>query len=135
VRVSITGVTAVTNAPGVTVPATRPDKPEQLAALLSKSRRVVATLQARSKTSGSDLDWQDGATVECMLAGVDSTTFKATWTAQLRLDPPQQLLTPGTPDALRVQIEEYEMLSADEQPGLSGLTRTERLVYADHFYP
>jgi hypothetical protein len=134
VRVSITGVTAVTNAPGVTLPADRPDKPEQLAALLSKSRRVVATLQARGKTSGSDLEWISGGDVPCQLAGVDAASFEATWTAELSLVPPEQLLTPGSSDDLRVQIEEYEILSADETPGTAGLTPTERLVYADHFY-
>jgi hypothetical protein len=134
VRVSITGVTAATNAPGVTLPAARPGTPEQLAPLLSKSHRVVATLQARSKTSGSDLEWTNGPDVPCRLAGVDATTFKATWTAELSLQPPEQLLTPGTSDDLRVQIEEYEILSADETPSTGGLTPTERLVYADHFY-
>lgn len=134
VRVSITGVTAVTNAPGVAVPATRPDKPEQLAALLVKSRRVVATLQARSKTSGSDLEWRSGGNVQCQLAGVDAASFEATWTAELSLEPPEPLLTPGTADDLRVQIEEYEILSADETPGTAELTPSDRLVYADHFY-
>ncbi|AMD53799.1 hypothetical protein ATO49_02745 [Mycolicibacterium fortuitum subsp. fortuitum DSM 46621 = ATCC 6841 = JCM 6387] len=134
VRVSITGVSSATNAPGLTLPASRPDKPEQLAPLLIKSHRVVATLQTRGKTSGSDLEWKSGTEVPCALAGVDATTYKATWTAELALEPAEQLLTPGDSDDLRVQIEEYEILSADETPGTPGLTPTERLVYADHFY-
>lgn len=134
VRISVTGVSSVTNAPGLTLPATRPDKPEQLAPLLTASHRVVATLQTRGKTSGSDLEWKSGAEVPCELGGVDAKTFKATWTAELALEPPEQLLTPGSADDLRVQIEEYEILSADETPGTAGLTPVERLVYADHFY-
>lgn len=134
VRVSITGVSSVTNAPGLTLPNTRPDKAETLAPLVTKSHRVVATLQTRGKTSGSDLEWKSGAEVPCELGGVDAKTFKATWTAELALEPPEQLLTPGSADDLRVQIEEYEILSADETPGTAGLTPVERLVYADHFY-
>ncbi len=95
---------------------------------------MVATLQARSKTSGSDLEWTSGGDVQCQLAGVDAASFEATWTAELSLEPPEQLLTPGTADDLRVQIEEYEILSADETTGTAGLTPSERLVYADHFY-
>ena len=56
---------------------------------------------------------------QCELAGVDATTFKA---------------TPATDDDLRVQIEEYEILSADPAPGAAGVSATQRLVYADHFY-
>ncbi|OLO99261.1 hypothetical protein BVU76_26575 [Mycolicibacterium porcinum] len=134
VRITITGVTSATNAPGLTLPDPRPDKPETLAPLVAKSHRVVATLQARSKASGSDLEWKSGAAVPCELAGVDAATFKATWTAELSLEPPEHLLTPGSSDDLRVQIEEYEILSADETPGTPGLTPVERLVYADHFY-
>ena len=72
--------------------------------------------------------------VDCVLAGVDAATFMATWTAELPLTAAHQLVTPGTSDDLRVQIEEYEVLSADQRPGEPALTVSERLVYADHFY-
>ncbi|WP_454788050.1 hypothetical protein [Mycolicibacterium lutetiense] len=130
VRISVTGTTSVTNAPGITLP----NQPATLTERLTTSHRVVATLQIRSKTSGSDLEWKSGTEVPCTLAGVDETTYKATWTAELALEPAEQLQTPGTVDDLRVQIEEYEILSADETPGTPGLTPVERLVYADHFY-
>lgn len=133
VRVTVSGVTAVTNAPGIQLPAQPPDRAGFID-LLSKSRRVVATLQARSKTSSSDLDWESGEGVECSLSGVDTETFKATWTAELALVPPERLETPGASADLRVQIEEFEILSADEKPGQARLTAAERLVYADHFY-
>ncbi len=133
VRITVSGVTAVTNAPDVELPDQAPT-PDALKELLLKSRRVVATLQSRSKTSGSDLDWASGPEVLCELAAADPTTFAATWTAELSLLAPEQLATPGTSDDLRVQIEEFENLSADETPGTPGHTETRRLVYADHFY-
>jgi hypothetical protein len=37
-------------------------------------------------------------------------------------------------DDVRVLVEEYEILSADPIPGDTGVTKTKRLVYADHFY-
>jgi hypothetical protein len=130
VRVSLTGVTAVTQAPGIQLPAQSPD----LLELLPKSRRVVATLQARNMVSGSDIDWVKVGDKECELAGVDANTFNATWTAALSLKPPEQLLTPATDDDLRVQVEEFEILSADPKQGEAEVTETRRLVYADHFY-
>jgi len=133
VRISVSGVTALTNAPGIGLPATPPDH-DTLVDLLPQSHHVVATLQARSIASDSDLEWYGGTAVDCTLAGVDATTFDATWTAELPLQPSQQLLTPGSSAALRVQIEEYEVLSADPRPGETAPTATQRLVYADHFY-
>ena len=130
VRVTVTGVTALTNAAGLEGP---PDR-AKLRELLPKSRRVLATLQARNAQSGSDIDWVDVVSVPCELAGVDADTFEATWTAALPLDPELQLLTPGTSDDLRVQVEEYEVLAADPAPGEQNPTTTERLVYADHFW-
>jgi hypothetical protein len=129
VRISLSGVTALTQAPGVQLPAGA-----KLAELLPKSRRVVATLQTRNKVSGSDIDWVNLGDTDCELAGVDATTFNATWTAALPLTPPQQLLTPATLDDLRVQVEEYELLTADPKPDAAEVTETRRLVYADHFY-
>ena len=126
----VTGVTALTNAAGLEGP---PDR-AKLRELLPKSRRVLATLQARNAQSGSDIDWVDVVSVPCELAGVDADTFEATWTAALPLDPELQLLTPGTSDDLRVQVEEYELLAADPAPGEQNPTTTERLVYADHFW-
>ena len=55
VRVTVTGVTALTNAAGVQGPLDR----AKLRELLPKSRRVLATLQARNAQSGSDIDWVD----------------------------------------------------------------------------
>jgi hypothetical protein len=133
VRISVTGATAVTNAPGLQVPTEPPDR-DKLMELLPKSRRVIATLQARNDVSGSDVNWLDLKTQQCELAGVDADTFKATWTAALPLEPPEQLLTPGTFDDLRVQVEEYEILSADPKPGQNEVSATRRLVYADHIY-
>jgi hypothetical protein len=133
VRISLTGVTAVTQAPDVQLPAQPPDRADLLA-LLPKSRRVVATLQVRNAVSGSDIDWVTVTDAQCELAGVDATTFKATWTAALPLKPPDPLITPATDDDLRVQIEEYEILSADPAPSATGVSATQRLVYADHFY-
>lgn len=133
VRISVTGVAALTNAPGVGLPAQSPDH-DTLANLLPKTHRVVATLQARAAESGSDLDWIDRKVVQCSLAGVDAATFAATWTAELPLEPAGPLVTPGTATALRVQIEEYEVLSADPLTVVAALTPSERLVYADHFY-
>ena len=106
---------------------------ETLVELLPKSRSVVATLQARNP--GSEIEWTTlGEVVPCQLAGVDATSFNVTWTAALPLKPPEHLLTPATLDDLRVQVEEYEILSADPGPGATGVSRTQRLVYADHFY-
>jgi hypothetical protein len=133
VRISLTGVTVVTPAPGITLPAGAPDH-DTLADLLTRSHRVVATVQARSISSDSDLEWFDGTAVDCVLAGLDAATFTATWSAELPLTAAQQLNTPGTSADLRVQIEEYELLPADPRPGEAALTVTERLVYADHFY-
>ncbi|MBF6339722.1 hypothetical protein IU450_28085 [Nocardia abscessus] len=133
VRVTVTGVTALTNAPGLEMPTQPPDR-AKLLELLPKSRQVVATLQVRNSLSGSDIDWVNVAQVPCELAGVDEQTFKATWSAVLNLEPAQQLLTPGTAQDLRAQVEEYEILSADPHPGEETPTGTTRLVYADHFY-
>ena len=133
VRISVTGVSVVTPAPGIELPAQSPDH-DTLMDLLPKSHHVVATLQARSALSDSDLEWSDGTVVDCVLAGVDAATFMATWTAELPLTAAHQLVTPGTSNDLRVQIEEYEVLSADQRPGEPALTVSERLVYADHFY-
>ncbi|GFG49788.1 hypothetical protein CQY20_04065 [Mycolicibacterium agri] len=133
VRISLSGVTALTGAPGISLP----EKPnfEQLAELLPKTRRVVATLQARNAVSNSDIDWvKRGEAVQCELAGVDGVSFNATWSAALSLTPPEPLATPSTTDDLRVQVEEYEIMTADPHPGTEELTKTERLVYADHFY-
>lgn len=133
VRVTVTGVTAVTTTPRNDKP-TQPADREVLAEALSKSRRVVATLQARNAASGSDIDWVDVKQVRCDVAGVSIDSFEATWTAALPLTPEQQLLTPGTSDDLRVQVEEYELLSADPTtPDTEIPSTTERLVYADHF--
>lgn len=132
VRVTVTGVTAVTSTPG----ADKPTKPADRAALreaLAKSRRVQATLQARNQKSGSDIDWVDIVSVPGEVAGVNVDTFEATWSALLPLKPEIQLLTPGTSEDLRVQVEEYELLSADPKPGEQIPSTTERLVYADHF--
>lgn len=128
----MTGVTAVTATPGSDRP-TPPSDRDTFRDALSKSRRVVATLQARNTTSGSDIDWIDIVSVPCELAGVRFGSFEATWSAALPLKPEQQLLTPGTSDDLRVQIEEYEVLPADPVPGEQTPRATERLVYADHF--
>lgn len=133
VRITVTGTTAVTAAPGVQVPAQKPTR-RQLLTLLPKSRRVVATLQARNKVSGSDLDWIDLKKVDATLAGVDAKACAATWTAALPLDPHQALITPGTSEDLRVQVEEFENFSADAPVGSDQLATAERLVYVDHFY-
>jgi len=69
--------------------------------------------------------------VECELAGVDATSFKASWTGALKLEPAAQLLTPGTSGDLRVLVEEFEKLAADPKPREQTLSITERLVYAD----
>jgi hypothetical protein len=133
VRVTVTGVTAVTTTPGKDSP-TQPADRKALTEALSKSRRVVATLQARNPASGSDIDWVDIKQVPCEVVGVRTDTFEATWTAALPLTPEQQLLTPGTSDDLRVQVEEYELLPADSAtPDTEIPSTTERLVYADHF--
>lgn len=131
VRVTVTGVTAVTAEPGADKPV-KPTDSASLRAGLSKSRRVKATLQARAADAKSDLDWTDVRSVECELAGVDATSFKASWTGELKLEPAEQLLTPGTSDDLRVLVEEFERLAADPKPGEQSLSTTERLVYADH---
>ena len=89
-------------------------------------------LQARAADAKSDLDWTDVRSIECELAGVDATSFKASWTGELKLEPAEQLLTPGTSDDLRVLVEEFEKLAADPVPGEQTLSTTERLVYADH---
>ena len=124
-------LTALTSAPGITLPPF-PDH-ATLVELLQKSRRVVATLQARNPVSNSDIDWlKRGEVVTCKLAGVES--FNATWTAALPLRPPEHLVTPATVDDLRVQIEEYEILSADPRLGTAEVSATQKLVYADHFY-
>lgn len=127
VRISLSGVTAVTNAPNISLPG-------DLVDLLPRSRHVVATLQARNLLSDSDIDWVKRAEVQCELAGVDVNSFDATWTAALPLNPAEPLETPGASDDLRVQVEEYEILTADPDPGESTVTATRRLVYADHFY-
>ncbi|MEV6426250.1 hypothetical protein [Nocardia sp. NPDC051463] len=132
VRVSVTGVTAVTATPDSDRP-TPPTDRDTFRNALSKSRRVVATLQARNTASGSDIDWVDIVSVPCEPAGVRLGSFEATWSAALPLKPEQQLLTPGTSDDLRVQVEEYEVLPADPVPGEQTPGTTERLVYADHF--
>lgn len=133
IRISLTGVTVVTPAPGITLPAQPPDH-DTLTDLVPKTHRVVATLQARNAASDSDLEWSDGTVVDCALAGVDAATFTSTWTAEVPLTTAQQLRTPGTSADLRVQIEEYEVLSADPSQGQPALTASERLIYADHFY-
>jgi hypothetical protein len=131
VRISLTGVSAVTDAPGIDMPI-QPPGHDQLADLLTRSRNVVATLQTRNNVSNSDIDWVTLGQVQCDLAGVDAESFEATWTAALALNPEHQLLTPGNDDDLRVQLEEYEILSADPAPGKQVLTGVSRLVYADH---
>jgi hypothetical protein len=133
VRVSITGVTALTMPFDGDLPEDFSDLRKKLTELLPKSRRVVATLQARNLKSKSDIDWVDIATVPCELAGVRPDTYAATWSAALPLKPELQLLTPGTSNDLRVQVEEYELLPADPKPGEQTLSTAERLVYADHF--
>jgi hypothetical protein len=134
VRISLSGVTALTSAPGITLPDAKPNL-TQLVNLLPKSHNVVATLQARNKSSNSEIDWvQRGDVVTCDLAGVDEDSFNATWSASLPLKPAEHLVTPATEDDLRVQVEEYEILSADPQPGAADLTESQRLIYADHFY-
>ncbi len=134
VRVTVSGVTAVTNAPDVQPLPTPPPDHDALVTLLTASHRVQATLQTRSAAADSDLDWSDVAVVPADLAGVDATSYRATWTAELPLRAAQQLRTPGNDLAMRVQIEEFEILSADPRPGQATPTATERLVYADHFY-
>jgi hypothetical protein len=133
VRITVSGVTAATNAPGVQLPDQPPDH-DTLAGLVTTSHRVQATLQMRSAASDSDLDWSDITAVPATLAGVDATSYLATWTAELPLQAALQLQTPGTDFAMRVQIEEFEILSADPHSGQATLTPAERLVYADHFY-
>jgi hypothetical protein len=134
VRVSITGVTALTNlGPGVELPEDEDERRAKLLELLPKSRRVLATLQARSPKSESDIDWVDIVAVPIELADVRANTFEATWSAVLPLKPELQLLTPGTSGDLRVQVEEYELLPADPPQGEQMPSTTERLVYADHF--
>ena len=130
VRVTVTGVTAVTAEPGADKPV-KPTDSASFRAGLSKSRRVKATLQARAEDAESDLDWTDLRSVECELAGVDATSFKASWTGALKLEPAEQLLTPGTSGDLRVLVEEFEKLAADLKTGERTLSTTERLVYAD----
>ncbi|OBF32986.1 hypothetical protein A5724_20370 [Mycobacterium sp. ACS1612] len=131
VRITLTGVTAVTAEPGAEKPVAPTDS-TSLRVGLAKSRRVSATLQARAAGAKSDLDWTDVRSVSCELAGVDATAFKASWTGALKLEPAEQLLTPGTSDDLRVLVEEFEVLAADPKPGERGLSTSERLVYADH---
>ena len=112
----------------------QPVKPTDSASFqagLSKSRRVKATLQARAEDAESDLNWTDLRSVECELARVDATSFKASWTGALKLEPAERLLTPGTSGDLRVLVEEFEKLAADLNPGERTLSTTERLVYAD----
>jgi hypothetical protein len=133
VRITVTGTSPVTNAPGVQVPTTSPDQ-ATLLDLITKTHTVIATVQTRNKVSGSDIDWLEGAPAVCRLGGVDAATFTATWTAELDLLPPQPLTTPPASEDLRVQVEEYEVLSADPRPGETALTPARRLVYADHFY-
>jgi hypothetical protein len=86
VRLTLTGVAAVTNAPGVQLPGQAPSR-DELLALLPKSRQVMATLQARNPLSDSDIDWVNVAQAQCQLAGVDPETFEATWSAALPLKP------------------------------------------------
>jgi hypothetical protein len=134
VRVSITGVTALTNLePGFELPEDEDERRAKLRELLPKSRRVLATLQARSPKSESDIDWVDIVAVPCELADARADTFEATWSAALPLKPELQLLTPGTSGDLRMQVEEYELLPADPPPGEQMPSTAERLVYADHF--
>jgi len=132
VRVTVTGVTAVTTTPGQDRP-TKPTDRDTLREALAKSRRVQATLQARNQKSGSDIDWVDIVSMPCEVAGANFDTFQASWSAALPLKPELQLLTPGTSTDLRVQVEEYELLPADPKPGEQMPSTTERLVYADHF--
>ena len=132
-RITLTGSAAVTNAPDVVVPATAPTA-DTLMDLLPKSREVIATVQTRNMVSGSDIDWVSGMPVTCRLAGVDAQTFTATWSAELDVVPPQPLTTPPSSVDIRVQVEEYEKLSADPLPNETALTAAKRLIYADHFY-
>ncbi|OBF30452.1 hypothetical protein [Mycobacterium sp. ACS4331] len=133
VRITVTGSAAVTNDPRIDVPPPTPGH-DALMQLLPKSHEVIATVQTRNLVSGSDIDWVSGVPVPCLLSGVDETSFTATWTAELDLVPPQILGTPPGSDDLRVQVEEFENLSADPAPGETGVSTTRRLVYADHFY-
>ena len=130
-QITVTGVTSLTNAPGVDLTGPTPGH-DALIAMLTASHRVVATVQTLSDGSASDLDWVDGAAVAATLAGIDANTYEATWTVELPLE--ARLQTPGTATAVRVQIKECEILSADPVPGQTAFTPTSRLVYADHFY-
>jgi hypothetical protein len=132
VRITLTGVNAVTAEPGTDKPMS-PTDAASLEAGLTKSRRVTATLQGRADGKDSELDWTDIRQVDCDLAGVDASNYTASWTAALTLEEAEELLSPGTSTDLRLQIEEYEKLAADPTAGDQTLSTTERLVYADQF--
>ena len=131
VRVTMSGVSAVTVTSG-TDRVTRPRDDASLVAALAASRRVTVTLQARDATSTSDLEWTDVRSTACEITGADLSTFRATWSAALPLDSAARLQTPGAATDLRVLIEEFELLAADPRPGEQSNGTTERLIYADH---
>ena len=95
---------------------------------------MIATVQTRNPEFDSDIEWLSEEPAICQLAGVDPQTFTATWTAEVDLVSPRPLTTPPAGDNIRVQIEEFEKLSADPLPGETTLGTAKRLVYADHFY-
>ena len=113
---------------------------------LTATRRLLARLERRVPSVGTDLGWTTVTTVDLPVAGIDGTVVS--WEGELELASELPPARPGDNPDWRVVIEEWEKLPADSSPeeslrlptppvagpGAVGLRfpRTqERLVYAD----
>jgi hypothetical protein len=123
VRVTVSGSFASYLAEDAAAPVAR----------VSTSRTVRASLQTRDPATTSDLAWTTVRQVDCDVEGVDPERYVATWSGALPLDT-TTLNTPGLEPAVRVLVEERELLPTDPDAGATEPASIPRLVYADHLY-
>jgi hypothetical protein len=97
---------------------------------LLESRTMRVRLEHKIPGSASDLAWETEATADLPILGIDGTVVS--WSGELDLPRAMPPKRPGSSQAWRVVIEEWEHLPSDPVPGSNGPARQSRIVYADH---
>jgi hypothetical protein len=97
---------------------------------LLESRTMRARLEHKVPGVPSDLGWETVATLDLPILGVNGTVVS--WSGELDLPRAMPPRRPGSSQAWRVVVEEWEHLPSDPTPGTRGPARQSRVVYADH---
>ncbi len=95
------------------------------------SRTVRARIEHRLAGVPSDLGWETVRTVDLPILGFEGTTVS--WSAEIGLPQAIAPRRPGSSQAWRVTVEEWEHLPSDPDPAVRGAATQSRIVYADHF--